>query len=227
MNRKNAAAIWILIAMLVGIGIGYMIYTSFPDKKTATEIAGYISLVSDVFLRLIKMVIGPLVFSTLVVGIAHMGDAASVGRVFAKALGWFVTASLVSLLLGLVMVNLLQPGDNFPGTLPDKAQSTGLPVSAFSIEKFLTHLIPTSIADAMAQNEILQIVVFAVFFSVAMGALPERSKQILSLIDDLGHIMLKVTGYVMLFAPIAVWAAITATVAVIAAQTASGANNIT
>ena len=110
------------------------------------------------------------------------------------------------------MVNLLQPGANFPGTLPDKTQSTGLPVSAFSIEKFLTHLIPTSIADAMAQNEILQIVVFAVFFSVALGALPERSKPILSLIDDLGHIMLKVTSYVMLFAPLAVWAAIMATV---------------
>ena len=110
------------------------------------------------------------------------------------------------------MVNLLQPGSNFPGTLPDKTQSTGLPVSAFSIEKFLTHLIPTSIADAMAQNEILQIVIFAVFFSVAMGAMPERSKPMLALIDDLGHIMLKVTGYVMLFAPLAVWAAIMATV---------------
>src|SRR4030081_3659788 len=111
-----------------------------------------------------------------------------------------------------VMVNLLQPGSNFPGTLPDKAQSTGLPVSAFSIEKFLTHLIPTSIADAMAQNEILQIVVFAVFFSVAMGDIPERSNPMLAVIDDLGHIMLKVTGYVMLFAPLAVWAAIMATV---------------
>ena len=128
-------------------------------------------------------------------------------------MGWFVSASFVSLLLGLVMVNLLQPGANFPGTLPDKAQSTGLPVSAFSIEKFLTHLIPTSIADAMAQNEILQIVVFAVFFAVALGAMPERAKPIMGLIDDLAHIMLKVTGYVMLFAPIAVWAAIMATVA--------------
>ena len=165
------------------------------------------------FLRLIKMIIAPLVFATLVGGIAHMGSGARLGRIFAKTMGWFVSASFISLLLGLVMVNLLQPGANFPGTLPDKAQSTGLPVSAFSIEKFLTHLIPTSIADAMAQNEILQIVVFAVFFSVALGAMPERSKQMLALIDDLGHIMLKVTGYVMLFAPIAVWAAITATVA--------------
>src|SRR6476646_11595778 len=125
-----------------------------------------------------------IVIATLVGGIAHMGTGSKLGRIFAKTMGWFVSASFVSLLLGLVMVNLLQPGANFPGTLPDKLQSTGLPVSAFSIEKFLTHLIPTSIADAMAQNEILQIVVFAVFFSVALGAMPERAKQILSVIDD-------------------------------------------
>src|SRR6195952_5033792 len=140
------------------------------------------------------------------------GKRSKLGRIFAKTMGWFISASFISLLLGLIMVNLLQPGANFPGTLPAAGQSTGLPVSAFSIEKFLTHLIPTSIADAMAQNEILQIVIFAVFFSVAMGAMPERSKPMLALIDDLGHIMLKVTGYVMLFAPLAVWAAIMATV---------------
>ena len=181
-----------------------------PDSRV--EIAADVNLIAMLFLRLIKMIIAPLVFATLVGGIAHMGSGSKLGRVFAKTMGWFVSASFVSLLLGLVMVNLLQPGANFPGTLPDKAQSTGLPVSAFSIEKFLTHLIPTSIADAMAQNEILQIVVFAVFFAVALGALPERAKPIMGLIDDLAHIMLKVTGYVMLFAPIAVWAAIMATV---------------
>src|SRR4029450_12975873 len=105
-------AVYILIAMVLGIIAGYMVFTNFPDKKTATQIAGYISILSDVFLRLIKMLIGPLVFSTLVVGIAHMGDAASVGRVFARALGWFITASLVSLLLGMLLANLLQPGHN-------------------------------------------------------------------------------------------------------------------
>ena len=120
MRKKGLPpAAWILIAMVLGIIVGYMIFISFPDKKTAAQIAGYISILSDVFLRLIKMLIGPLVFSTLVVGIAHMGDAASVGRVFAKALGWFVTASLVSLLLGLVLANLLQPGHNLGLPLPD------------------------------------------------------------------------------------------------------------
>ena len=208
---SNRFTQYILIAMGLGIVMGTVVYEYMPESRA--DIAYSVNLIALLFLRLIKMIIAPLVFATLVGGIAHMGSGAKLGRIFAKTMGWFVSASFVSLLLGLVMVNLLQPGANFPGTLPDKAQSTGLPVSAFSIEKFLTHLIPTSIADAMAQNEILQIVVFAVFFAVALGAMPERAKPIMSMIDDLAHIMLKVTGYVMLFAPIAVWAAITATVA--------------
>ena len=97
MKRKMPAAGLILGALVLGIVVGYAIFISFPDKHTASAIAGYISILADVFLRLIKMLIGPLVFSTLVVGIAHMGDAASVGRVFAKAIGWFITASLISL----------------------------------------------------------------------------------------------------------------------------------
>ncbi|OOA08614.1 cation:dicarboxylate symporter family transporter, partial [Burkholderia cenocepacia] len=137
MRKKNAAAVWILIAMVAGIAIGYMVFTSFPDKKAAAEVAGYISLVSDVFLRLIKMVIGPLVFSTLVVGIAHMGDAASVGRVFAKSIAWFITASLVSLLLGLLMANLLRPGDNLGLPLPDIGASANLATSKFTLKDFV------------------------------------------------------------------------------------------
>src|SRR4030095_5434716 len=110
MKFKLPPAATILVAMVIGIIIGYMIFVQFPDKKTAAQIAGYISIMSDIFLRLIKMLIGPLVFSTLVVGIAHMGDAASVGRVFVKALGWFIVASLVSLLLGMLLANLTQAG---------------------------------------------------------------------------------------------------------------------
>src|ERR1700740_2485180 len=207
---SNRFTQFIVGAMVLGIITGTLIFNLLPDQRA--ELAADINLIAMLFLRLIKMIIAPLVFATLVGGIAHMGGGAKLGRIFAKTMGWFISASFVSLMLGLVMVNLLQPGANFPGTLPDKAQSTGLPGSAFSVEKFLTDLIPTSIADAMAQNEILQIVIFAVFFSVALGAMPERSRQLLSLIDDLGHIMLKVTGYGMKFAPIAVWAAIMATV---------------
>src|SRR5215813_9529481 len=102
-RRRMPPAAWIFIGMLVGIALGWAVYEQFPDKKVAGQIASYISIISDVFLRLIKMLIGPLVFSTLVVGVAHMGDAASVGRVFVKAIGWFITASLISLVLGLIM----------------------------------------------------------------------------------------------------------------------------
>ncbi|MGR3909816.1 dicarboxylate/amino acid:cation symporter [Burkholderia sp. SR8] len=214
MRKKNAAAVWILIAMVAGIVIGYMIFTSFPDKKAAAEVAGYISLVSDVFLRLIKMVIGPLVFSTLVVGIAHMGDAASVGRVFAKSIGWFVTASLVSLLLGLFMANLLRPGDNLGLPLPDIGASANLATSKFTLKDFVGHMVPRSFAEAMSNNEILQIVVFSMFFGVALAALGERGKILLAAIDQLSHVMLKITGYVMKLAPLAVMAAMAATVAV-------------
>ncbi|RQS43923.1 dicarboxylate/amino acid:cation symporter [Burkholderia sp. Bp8986] len=214
MQKKNAAAVWILIAMVAGILIGYMIFTSFPDKKATTEIAGYISLVSDVFLRLIKMVIGPLVFSTLVVGIAHMGDAASVGRVFAKSISWFVTASLISLLLGLFMANLLRPGENLGLPLPDIGASANLATSKFTLKDFVGHMVPRSFAEAMSNNEILQIVVFSMFFGVALAALGERGKILVAAIDQLSHVMLKITGYVMKLAPLAVMAAMAATVAV-------------
>src|SRR6516225_7224589 len=211
--KKNSAAIWILGAMVVGIGVGYMIFTSFPDKKTATEIAGYISLLSDIFLRLIKMLIGPLVFSTLVMGIAHMGDAASVGRVFAKALAWFLTASLVSLTLGLVMANLLHPGDNLGLPLPDIGASANLATAKFTLKDFVGHMVPRSFAESMANNEILQIVVFSMFFGVALSHLGEKARTLTAAIEELSHAMLKITGYVMKLAPLAVLAAMAATVA--------------
>lgn len=212
--RKLPPALWILIAMVIGVLLGHMVHASFPDPKAASQIAGYISLVSDVFLRLIKMLIGPLVFSTLVVGIAHMGDAASVGRVFGKSLAWFITASLVSLVLGLVMANLLQPGANLGLPLPDIGTSANLATSKFTVKDFVTHLVPKSFAEAMANNEILQIVVFSMFFGVALASLGEKARTLINAIDELSHAMLKITGYVMKLAPLAVMAAMAATVAV-------------
>jgi Na+/H+-dicarboxylate symporter len=214
MKKRFPPALSILIAFVLGIVIGYMIFINYPDKKTATQIAGYISILSDIFLRLIKMLIGPLVFSTLVVGIAHMGDAASVGRVFAKALGWFITASLVSLLLGLVLANVLQPGHNLGLPLPDIGSSANLATAKFTLKDFVSHLVPKSFAEAMANNEILQIVVFSMFFGVALASLGEKAKTLVAAIDELANAMLKITGYVMKLAPIAVFAAMAATVAV-------------
>ena len=212
-GKKGASsALWILAAMVLGIAIGYLVNAGVADKEAAKEIAGYISLVSDIFLRLIKMLIGPLVFSTLVIGIAHMGDASAVGRVFVKAMLWFLTASLISLLLGMVLANLLQPGHNLGLPLPDAGTATNLATGKFSLKEFIAHTVPKSFTEAMAHNEILQIVVFSLFFGVAMSALGDKAKTLLSMIDELSHVMLKITGYVMKLAPLAVLCAMAATV---------------
>src|ERR1700720_4100793 len=156
-----------MVGLALGIALGTASYYSFPDKATAAEVAKYMSLVSAIFLKLIKMIIGPLVLSTLVVGIGHMGDAATVGRVGAKTMGWFVSASIVSLLLGLLMVDILQPGVGI--AIADQSSTTAnLATSAFSIENFIDHVVPTSIFKALADGEILQIVGFSIFAGVAL-----------------------------------------------------------
>jgi Na+/H+-dicarboxylate symporter len=202
----------ILIGMLLGIVVGYACHEAFPDAKTAAGIAGYISLVTDLFLRLIKMIIAPLVLSTLIVGITHMGSGSSLGRIGLKTMGWFITASLVSLLLGLLMVNILQPGVDLGLPIPDASSSPNLKTSGLTLKEFVTHLVPKSIIEAMANNEILQIVVFAIFSGVAIASLGERAKPLEKLIEQVSHMMLEITSYVMKVAPLAVFAAIAATV---------------
>src|SRR5438552_3199042 len=204
--------LWILGGMALGAVVGYILYNTLPDPKAATTVAGYFSIITDLFLRLIKMIIAPLVFSMLVVGIAHMGDTESIGRIGLKALGWFVAASLVSLTLGLIMVNLLRPGENLNLPLPEAGAATNLKVSALTLKEFVTHMVPRSIIEAMANNEILQIVVFAIFAGIAVTALGEKGKQIVIVADELAHVMLKITNYVMLVAPVAVFAAVASTV---------------
>jgi Na+/H+-dicarboxylate symporter len=202
----------IFIGMLLGIAVGYACHQLWPDPQTAKTIAGYISLFTDIFLRLIKMIIAPLVFTTLVVGVAHMGDTKSVGRIGGKAMLWFVSASLVSLLLGLVMVNVLRPGDNLNLPLPDASAATNLNAASLSFKDFVTHLVPKSAVEAMANNEILQIVVFSLFFGVAAASLGERAAGVIKIIDETSQVILTITGYIMALAPIAVFAAMASTV---------------
>jgi len=202
----------ILIGMVFGILVGYACHILWPDPTTARTIADYISLLTDIFLRLIKMIIAPLVFSTLVVGVAHMGDTKAVGRIGAKAMIWFIAASLVSLLLGMLLVNILRPGDNLNLPLPDAQASTNLKVASLSMKEFVAHLVPRSIVEAMATNEILQIVVFSLFFGVACAALGARARKLVEGIEELSHAILTITGYVMKLAPIAVFASMAAIV---------------
>ena len=212
MKKSRPLTLYILFAMILGIIVGYACNKALPDKQAAASVSGYISLVTDLFLRLIKMIIAPLVFSTLVVGIAHMGDSKTVGRIGVKTMGWFITASLMSLTLGLIMVSILRPGENIGLPLPDITASSNLKTASFSIKEFVTHLVPTSIFAALAGNEMLQIVVFAIFFGLGAAALGELTKPMILLIDQVALVMLKVTGNVMKMAPLAVFAAIASTI---------------
>jgi Na+/H+-dicarboxylate symporter len=209
-HMRSRLTTYILIGMILGILVGYLCSNIWPDPQTDKVISGYIGLITDLFLRLIKMIIAPLVFSTLVVGIAHMGDTASVGRIGGKALLWFVGASFISLLIGLVMVNILRPGDALNLPLPDAGASTNLKAASLSLKEFVTHLVPRSAIEAMANNEILQIVVFSIFFGVALASLGAKGKLLAEGFEQVADVMLRVTGYIMNFAPIAVFAAMAA-----------------
>jgi Na+/H+-dicarboxylate symporter len=170
------------------------------------------SLIADIFLRLIKMIVAPLVLTTLIVGVAKLGDISSVGRIGGKTLLWFITASFLSLTLGLILVNLFEPGIAMKLPLPE-TDETGIAKVGLSIKEFLYHMFPNSVVEAMAKNEILQIVVFALFFGVATAGIGEQGKIIIKAFDAAAHIILKATGYVMNFAPIAVFGAMTAIIA--------------
>ena len=186
----------------------------YATPAGAKVVAENLSIVTDVFLRLIKMIIAPLVFSTLVAGIAHMEDSASIGRVGIKALGWFVTASVVSLTIGLLMVHLLHPGSGLSLPIPDAGKAaTAVDMSKFTLKSFIPHIVPASIIQAMADNEILQIVVFSVFVGSAVAAIDDKAPAVLALVEQVASIMLKVTGYVMKTAPLAIFAALAATIA--------------
>lgn len=171
------------------------------------------SILADIFLRLIKMIVAPLVFTTLVVGVAKLGDIASVGRIGGKTLLWFVSASLMSLLLGMVMVNLFRPGEAMNLPLPDASDMSGLTAAGLSLKQFLYHVFPTSVVESMAKNEILQIVVFSILFGIGTAAIGEQGKVVITFMDAAAHVILKVTGYVMNLAPIAVFGAMTAIIA--------------
>lgn len=209
---KRLFAYLIIGAMVLGVLVGWGI-NHFATAEQSAEAAKNLSLITDVFLRLIKMIIAPLVFTTLVAGIAHMEDAASVGRIGVKTMTWFIGASIVSLLLGLVMVQLLQPGAGM--NLPEAALATAPAASTdnFSLHNFITHLVPTSIFDAMARNEILQIVVFSLFVGTAVAALDDKAPAVMVIVEQAANIMLKVTEFVMKLAPLAIFAALASTIA--------------
>jgi Na+/H+-dicarboxylate symporter len=212
--RTTKLTTWILLGMLLGIGAGYATHELAPDAAAAKNIAGYFSMITDIFLRLIKMIVAPIVFATLVSGIAGMRESSAIGRIGFRAIGWFVAASVISLTLGLLLSNFLQLGHAMNLPLPDAAATTKLNTASLNLKDFLTHIFPKSIFDAMAQNEVLQIVIFSLFFGFALGSLKDESAdQVIGFIQGLSKAMLRVTDYVMRFAPIGVFAAVASVIA--------------
>ncbi|CAH0348690.1 MAG: dicarboxylate/amino acid:cation symporter [Sphingobium sp.] len=203
----------ILIAMILGVLVGYVANQWFgANADQAKDVASYFHLLADIFLHLIKMIIAPLVFATLVSGIAHMGDSAALGRIGGRALLWFVTASLISLSLGLVFVNFFEPGVGL--NLVQSGVDSGVDTKALNFRDFVLHIFPTSMVEAMASNAILQIVVFSLFFGVGLTAIGERGKPIVVAVEALVELMLQITSYVMKMAPLAVFGAIASVVTV-------------
>jgi Na+/H+-dicarboxylate symporter len=215
----NRQTFYVALALILGIVVGEVLNltlartVAIQENPALSQIVEIFSVLTDIFLRLIKMIIAPLVFSTLVVGMAKMGDIQIVGRIGIKALFWFFSASLFSLLLGMLLVNVFEPGHSLHIALPVVGAETGLSSVRPTLGNFVAHIFPKSIIEAMASNEILQIVVFAIFFGLACASIGELAKPIVNFLDSLAHIMLKVTSYVMHYAPIAVFAAIASVIA--------------
>jgi Na+/H+-dicarboxylate symporter len=221
-NKGSKLTIFIIVAMVIGAVVGQIIFTGLPAIGSAQNPTGelnatyasYFKILTTIFLRLVQMIIAPLVISTLIVGIAKMGNLSAIGRVGGKSMLWFLTASLVSLLLGLVLVNFFEPGKGMNlGNISANAKSVEDLVQktdSFSINHFIEHLFPKSLFQALAENEILQIVIFSMFFGVALASLGKTGESLVVALDKISKVILKMVGYVMNFAPFGVFGGITA-----------------
>ncbi|EJD0486622.1 dicarboxylate/amino acid:cation symporter [Salmonella enterica] len=210
--KKISLTKMIILGLILGMIAGVVI-NNMASADTAKTYAQDISIFTTIFLRMVKMIIAPLVISTLVVGIAKMGDAKTLGRIFSKTFFLFICASLLSIALGLLIVNLFQPGAGINFVAHDARAVAAVQSEPFTLKVFISHAVPTSIVDAMARNEILQIVVFSIFLGCSLAAIGEKADPIVKVLDSLVYVMLKLTGYVMLFAPLTVFAAISGLIA--------------
>ena len=213
--QKNRLTLYILVAMVLGGVLGGIVHTYF-DKATAASFSTHIKLLATIFIRLVQMIIAPLVLTTLVVGIAKLGDIKSVGRIGGRALAWFFTASFISLIIGLLWVNFLKPGNGVNLSNADQTAVAEVTdkTQDFSIQHFVEHIIPKSVFEAMATNEILQIVIFSIFFGLAAASIGDNVKPVINALDKTSHIILKMVNFVMRFAPIGVFGAIAGVFAV-------------
>lgn len=208
--KKISLTTQIIIGLVLGIILGGWYREMWPDMANITPFADNMHLLSDIFLRLIKMIIAPLVFSILLTGIAKVGDFNSVGRIGLKTMIYFTSATIIALLMGLLIVNIFEPGK----ALHLHAElSTSIGAKEFNAKEFVQHIFPESIIDVMAKNQILPIIIFVLFFGIAVASLNEKGKVIVEFFDAVSHAMLKVTSYVMKLAPLAVFGSMSAIIA--------------
>ena len=212
--KKSKLTLYILFGMLLCIIVGYYVHDNY-STNTIKIFSDNAKLLTNIFLRMVQMIIAPIVFATLVVGIAKLGDMKTVGRVGGKAMLWFISASLISLSLGLLLVNIFKPGVGVDITNTDMAAVNDLleKSKGFSLQKFVEHVVPRSVVEAMATNEILQLVVFSVFFGIALTAIGKKGEPIINALDSLAHVVLKMVTYVMYLAPLGVFGAMAAAIA--------------
>jgi len=203
----------ILVGLVLGILVGYLFPSSDAGGVHSAGFAEQIKPLADVFLRMIKMIIAPLLFSTLVVGIAGTGDMKTMGRIGLKAILYFEVATTIALFLGLALVNIFKPGAGMALPLgADTKTAAAMVQSQQHAWDILLHMFPTSVVDSMARGDILQVVIFSMFFGIAIAAIGAKGQPVLDVLESTAQAMFKFTGYVMAFAPIGVFAAIAATV---------------
>lgn len=213
--KRIRLSTWILIALVAGVVVGAVIHGTTGSAELNKQIAGYLSMLTDIFLRLIKMIIAPLVFTGVVAGMSHCEHPGDVGRVGIRAMLWFVAASILSLVLGLALSN--QMGLGIGVTPPHTGSAGEVSTAAFSLKNFIAHIVPQSIFNAMSQNDVVAILVFALFFGFAVSAYGDKEPAIRRLnhaIEGAFKVMLRVTGFVMGFAPVGVFAAVASVVTV-------------
>lgn len=206
-GAHNRLTAYVLAAIIIGVTVGHLCHELAASSKIAEQIAGYFALVTQLFLRLIKMIVAPLVLATLVVGVANVGAGRALGRMSLRTMLWFLVAGIVSLALGLCVAQIVRPGNGFEPPASGADVAPGPPARVFDAATFIANIVPQSVVQSLAENEILQVVVFSLFAGVALGALGSRAAVLVRGADALAHMMLKITDYVMRTAPVAVFAA--------------------
>ena len=210
MVKKAGIGTYVLFALVAGLVIGEIARLTIINHDTLNNIADVLNIISGLFMRLIKMIIAPLVFTTLVVGISKLGNASALGRLFLKAMVVFIIGTFIAVIIGYTIASIFKPGIALAGVITDNVANASTIANSISLKSFLNEIIPTSIIDSFAKNQIIHIVVFSVFLGIAGVSIGKPVEPVFNMFDLIGQLIFKVTDYVMRLAPIAVFCSVCA-----------------